>query len=115
MTRIGKLNNRVKFFELKKIGREASQYQLIEVHECYCDDYSLTQKDYMILGTSSDKKLVTLKIRNQHKGFQPQIYHTFELLGGYFKGETFNIKSVTPDERDPSFLKVIGEGTSEIK
>lgn len=110
MTQIGNLTNRVTFFEFKQTGREASSKEYIPVKTVYCDDYSPTVKDYTVLGSSADKKAVTLKIRNQYKGFQPEIYHFFELDNGYFKGEKFDIKSVSPDEKNPSYLKVIGEG-----
>lgn len=114
MTRMNQLNNRATFYELKTDNREASSKKLVKIHECFCEDYSPTIKDYTILGSSADQKVVTIKIRNQFKGFQPDNYHLFELASGYFKGIKFNIKSVSPYENQPEYLKVIGEGQENI-
>lgn len=103
------MTNRAAFFEKVSSGPEVGEdYQ--EVYECFCDDYEPTLKDAQFFDITSSKSSVTLTIRNIQEGFKPEPHHTFMLLGGYFRGEMFEIVSIAPYSDNQEYLKIIGKG-----
>lgn len=101
--KVSHMNNRVAFYEVGSSGPEAHGSEYVKVHECYCDDYEPTTKDYTVLDAPAGKKVVTLTIRNAYQEFKPRHDHMFELLSGYFHGTMFNIQTITPYSDNPQY------------
>lgn len=110
---LGEMNNRVTFYKKSKSGPEAFSESLVEVYSCFCDEYNPTITDKQILDLDTNKNSISLKIRRNRKG--PDILNTFvfSLETGYFKNETFEIISISPDYHDDEFIKITGQGIGD--
>lgn len=106
---IGKLNNRVIFYSKGKSGPEAFQTGYKEVASCFCNEYDPTKTDYELFNLDATKNSISLKIRRNLKGFEPDTHHCFKFDHGFFKDNMFEIVSISPDRNNSNFLKIVGQ------
>lgn len=110
---IGSFNNRVTFYKKGKSGPEAFDEGLIEVFSCFCNEYNPTITDHELLDLDTTKTNISLKIRRNLEAPQLQNNFLFDFDHGFVKGKVFSIISISLDQKDNEFLKIVGKEIGE--
>lgn len=98
----------IEFLEVLPTGPEAGMNKESKVYSCFADLYQPTQKDVQLGNLETSNNSVTLKIRNAHPQFTPNVSQIFVVKNGIYKDMKFNIKNVAPSTT-PDYLKIVGE------
>lgn len=113
----GELRTPVSFYAYKpNDGPNPGEDELEKIFQCFCEAYSVSQKDIEILTTGRDelklthvntKNAITIRIRDSFGEFYPSAENYAELHDYRFKDIRFNVVDVRPDLVENDFITVL--------
>lgn len=106
MTRMNDMHDYISFTDDTQSGPEPG-FSSEEVFDSFAEIYEPSQKDVELGNLETDKTSITVIIRNCYPEFIPKPKHSFVVKSGIFNGMKFNIKHITP--KDKNYIKIVGE------